>query len=100
MAKKKKKVIVTPKATAATAENLAAFRKKKSSKELVFGKENYKWIGIGVALITVGLILMIGGFNENPAIWDESAIYGFQRTVLAPFVILSGLAVNIYALFK
>ena len=43
---------------------------------------------------------MLGGYNENPNVWDETLIYGFQRTVLAPFVILSGLAVNIYALFK
>ena len=99
MAKKKKKVVVTPKSESKTANPIAA-RKNTNTKALVFGKENYKWLGLGIGLIALGLILMIGGFNENPAVWDESGIYGFQRTVLAPFVILSGLAVNIYALFK
>jgi hypothetical protein len=43
---------------------------------------------------------MIGGFNENPNEWDESGIYGFRRTVLAPAVIIAGLIVNAIALFK
>ena len=71
-----------------------------SSRQLVFGKENYKWVGIGFALILLGMLLMIGGFNEDPSIWDESKIYGFRRTLLAPIVILAGLGVEIYAIFK
>jgi len=43
---------------------------------------------------------MLGGFNEDPSIWDESKIYGFQRITLAPIIILSGLVVEIYAIFK
>ena len=69
-------------------------------KVMPFGKENYKWIGFGVALIALGMILMLGGYNENPAVWDESKIYGFQRITLAPIVILSGLAVQVYAIFR
>ncbi|MBT8231649.1 MAG: DUF3098 domain-containing protein [Saprospiraceae bacterium] len=96
MSKKKKKVIVTTSTTPAKKRSQAM----SPPKEMTFGKENFKWLGIGIALIVVGMLLMIGGFNENPNIWDESKIYGFQRTVLAPIVILSGLVVNIYALFK
>lgn len=71
-----------------------------NKKELAFGKENYKWVAIGVAMITVGMLLMMGGYNENPAVWDDSQIYGFRRTLLAPVVILAGLGVEIYAIFK
>ncbi len=71
-----------------------------ATRELVFGRENYKWVGIGFALIMLGMLLMIGGFNEDPSQWDESKIYGFQRTLLAPMVILTGLAVEVYAIFK
>jgi hypothetical protein len=94
MSKKSKKVTVS------TASKAAVASKVNSNFELTFNKENFKWLAIGVGLIIVGMLLMLGGYNENPNVWDESQIYGFQRTVLAPFVILSGLAVNIYALFK
>ena len=70
------------------------------SRTLVFGKENYKWIGIGLVLIFLGMFLMLGGYNDNPAVWDESKIYGFQRTLLAPVVILVGLVIEMYAIFR
>ena len=94
-AKKKKKVIVSTKS-----ETARTNPSKNVSSELVFGKENYKWLALGIALVFVGMLLMIGGFNENPNVWDESKIYGFRRTVLSPMMILAGLGINIYALFK
>ena len=101
---KKKKVVVTTQKVKPTQSTVASSSSKKDSKgqssTMIFGKENYKWIGIGLALIFGGMLLMIGGFNEDPSVWDESAIYGFRRTVLAPIVILAGLAVEIYAIFK
>lgn len=72
----------------------------KSETALVFGRENYKWIGIGLALIAIGMLLMIGGFNENPNEWDEGSIYSMRRILLAPIVILTGLGIQIYAIFK
>ncbi len=67
---------------------------------LVFGRENYKWVGIGLAFIAIGMLLMIGGFNENPNVWDEGSIYSMRRILLAPIVILAGLAIQIYAIFR
>jgi len=96
MASKKKKIVVTSQSSKKAASAVSV----DSGTKLAFGKENYKWLLIGISLIAVGMLLMIGGFNENPAVWDESQIYGFRRTVLAPAVILFGLAVNVYALFK
>ncbi len=104
MSQKKKVVVTTNKKVKATQSTIKTAKSKiktdSSASTLIFGKENYKWVGIGIALIAIGMLLMIGGFNEDPAIWDESKIYGFRRTVLAPIVILSGLAVEIYAIFK
>lgn len=77
-----------------------SYAKTYQSREMVFSRENYKWVGIGLALLALGMILMIGGYNENPAVWDESKIYGFQRTLLAPVLILTGLGVQIYAIFR
>jgi len=103
MSKKKKKVVVKPIVDLkdqSVSSSKVSYSKFNPNVELTFSKQNFKWMAIGISLIVVGMLLMLGGFNENPNIWDESQIYGFQRTVLAPAVILSGLAVNIYALFK
>jgi len=42
-------------------------------------------MGIGFGIILLGLALMTGGGMPNPEVWDENIIYGFRRTVLAPF---------------
>jgi hypothetical protein len=57
-------------------------------------------MGGGVLLIALGLVLMLGGAMPSPDVWDESIIYSFRRTVLAPIFILAGLGVEIYAIFK
>lgn len=68
--------------------------------ELLFGKQNYILMGAGVALVALGMILMMGGGMPDAETWDPDIIYSFRRTVLAPFVILAGLVVEIYAIFK
>ena len=67
---------------------------------LTFGKDNYLLMGIGFGLVIVGLFLMSGGNMPSPDIWDENIIYSFRRTVLAPIIILAGLVVEIFAIFK
>lgn len=68
--------------------------------ELVFGRENYKWMLIGIAIMVVGYFCMAGGSMLDANTWDESVIYSPVRIVLAPFLILLGLAVEVYAIFK
>jgi len=67
---------------------------------LIFGKQNYIWMGIGFGLIALGMLLMSGGAMPSPDVWDEDIIYSFRRTVLAPFLMLVGLVVEVYAIFK
>ncbi|MBK8346424.1 MAG: DUF3098 domain-containing protein [Saprospiraceae bacterium] len=67
--------------------------------ELIFGKNNYKFILIGLGLIFLGLALMSGGHMPSPDVWDESLIYSPVRITVAPILILAGLIVNIYAIF-
>lgn len=71
-----------------------------SSTSLLFGKEHYLLMGLGAVLIALGLLLMSGGAMESPEVWQPEVIYSFRRTVLAPIVILAGLGVEIYAIFK
>ncbi|MEY2905100.1 MAG: hypothetical protein RJA52_1116 [Bacteroidota bacterium] len=98
MANKSKKVVVT------TDKKAPAVRSKSTASitptSLLFKKQNYVWMGIGIGLIALGMLLMTGGKMPSPEIWDESIIYSFRRTVLAPVVILTGLSVEIYAIFK
>ena len=71
----------------------------KAPKELLLSKENYVIIGIGLAMVIVGLFLMSGGQNA-PNEWAAEEIYSFRRITLAPLVILSGLGVVVLAIFK
>ena len=70
------------------------------SNELIFGRENFKWMGIGLALIALGLILMAGGAQPDPNQWDESLIYSARRITVAPILMVAGFLVQIYAIFK
>ncbi len=67
---------------------------------LVFGRETYKWMLIGLGIMAVGFLCMSGGAMPSPDVWDESVIYSSTRTVLAPFLIMVGLGVQVYAIFK
>lgn len=67
---------------------------------MLYKRENFLWMGAGAALVVLGMLLMLGGAMPSPDVWDDSVIYSFRRTVLAPFVIVLGLGVEIYAIFK
>jgi hypothetical protein len=71
-----------------------------SSIPLIFNRHNYIYMGIGVALIALGLVLMSGGGTDDPSVFDADRIYSFRRITLAPFIIIVGLLVEVYAIFK
>ncbi|BAV09139.1 Protein of unknown function [Filimonas lacunae] len=72
---------------------------KKPSIPVLFTKENYMWMLIGAAVVALGLLLMSGGKNE-PNQFDYKVVYSFRRITLAPIVIVLGLLIEIYAIFK
>lgn len=65
--------------------------------EFLFGKKNYLFMFIGLAVIAIGFILMAGGGSKDPAVFNED-IYNFQRIRLAPTLIIIGLGIEIYAI--
>jgi hypothetical protein len=99
-AKTSKKKVVTTQKVAPTSPRVRKASASKEQQELIFKKENYVLMGAGAGLIFLGMLLMLGGKMPSPDVWDDSIIYSFRRTVLAPIVILAGLAVEIYAIFK
>lgn len=74
-------------------------KKQKSSFNtgFVFGKKNYTFMFIGLAVIALGFIIMSGGGSEDPDQFSD-AIYNFQRIRLAPTFVLIGFAIEIYAI--
>jgi hypothetical protein len=66
----------------------------------LFGKENYRWMLIGLIAILLGLLLMVGGKSKDPNVFDPSHVYSFRRITLAPILILGGLALEIVGIFK
>ncbi len=64
----------------------------------VFGKKNYVILGVGVAIMAIGYLLMLGGRAENPAVFNPAEIYSSTRITVAPILILVGIAINFYAI--
>ena len=99
--KQKKKVVSTKKVKPTTSRvKKSSSKSAVTSQELIFKKENYVLMGVGAGLVLLGMLLMLGGKMPSPDVWDDSIIYSFRRTVLAPIVILAGLVVEIFAIFK
>ncbi len=71
----------------------------KPAGELLFGKENYKWMLIGLAITVLGFILMAGGANNNPEVFNE-AVFSWRRIRLAPFLVIAGFMVQVYAILR
>jgi hypothetical protein len=66
----------------------------------IFNKQNYIWMLAGLALIAIGMFLMAGGKSDNPAVFNEDEVYSKTRITVAPLLILAGLVVEIFAIFR
>lgn len=64
---------------------------------LIFGRKNYIFMLIGLAIIALGFILMSGGGSDDPNVFDAS-IFSFRRIHLAPTLVLLGFAIEVYAI--
>jgi membrane-bound ClpP family serine protease len=75
--------------------------KKEDDKKTGFalGRENYKLMAIGFAIIIIGFILMAGGRSDDPKVFSED-IFSFRRITVAPLIVLAGFIFEIYAIMK
>jgi hypothetical protein len=73
---------------------------KRTSLSPLFTKQNYTWMAIGAAVIALGFILMSGGKSVDPSKFETNSVYSTTRITIAPIVILAGLIIEIYAIFK
>ena len=67
---------------------------------VLFTKDNYIWMIAGAVIIAFGMVLMSGGKNENPNIFDTNVVYSTTRVTVAPILIVAGLLIEVYAIFK
>lgn len=65
-----------------------------------FEKENYKFLYIGIGVTILGFILMIGGASTDPNEFNADELYSFVRITLAPFLVIAGYGIVIYAIMK
>ncbi len=66
----------------------------------LFTKENYTWMIIGAVVVALGMFLMSGGKNQDPNTFDYNVVYSTTRITVAPILIVAGLLVEVYAIFK
>jgi hypothetical protein len=70
-----------------------------------FGKENFKWMLIGLAFIIVGFVLMMGSDANtvdgkfDPNAWNDD-IFSIRRIRIAPLFVVTGFVIEIYAILK
>lgn len=66
----------------------------------LFSKDNYTWMFIGAAVIALGMVLMSGGKSADPNVFDTKEVYSTTRITIAPIMIVLGLLIEVYAIFK
>jgi hypothetical protein len=63
------------------------------------GKKNAIILGIGIAFIIGGFLLMQGGGSNDPNVFNPE-IFSTQRITVAPIIVLIGFAINTFAIMK
>lgn len=69
----------------------------KNEKVFLFGKRTYRIMGIGLALIVLGFVLMTGGGSDDPDVFNPE-IYSPIRIRVAPTFVLAGFATLVVAI--
>lgn len=68
-------------------------------KDFAFGKSNFIWIGVSIALIIIGFVLMSGGKSPDGVSFNPE-IFSKQRIVVAPIVTMAGFLLMVFGILK
>ena len=74
--------------------------KTASLDNILFTRENYKWMLIGLVVMAIGFFVMAGGKNVNPSVFNDKDVYSPMRITVAPILIVAGLVLEIVAIMK
>jgi hypothetical protein len=71
-----------------------------ASASSLFDKQNMWLMLLGVGVIAIGMLLMVGGRSNDPNTFNYDEVYSSLRISVAPVLIIIGLGIEIYAIFK
>lgn len=71
-----------------------------TSTSSLFDKQNMWLMLLGVVVIAIGMLLMVGGKSKDPNTFNYDEVYSTLRISVAPVLIIIGLGIEIYAIFK
>ncbi len=74
--------------------------KQQTPAPILFSKENFKWMLIGLVVMAIGFFLMTGGKSDNPNNFDVNSVYSITRITIAPILIIAGLVIEIFAIMR
>jgi Protein of unknown function (DUF3098) len=66
--------------------------------QFLFGKRNYMFLFLGIAILAIGFLLMTGG-AQPPTQFDPNVVYSFRRTTLSTIFVTLGFLVVLYSIF-
>ena len=81
------------------AANKKNIKQSADNPDFAIGKENFKYIAIGVGIIVIGFLLMAGGKSDDPNIFNPE-IFSFRRITLAPIIVVGGFGFIGWAIMK
>lgn len=70
-----------------------------AKRDFAFGKENFILIGIAIAVIIIGFVLMSGGGSVDGVSFNPE-IFNTRRIVIAPIITFIGFALMIVGILK
>ena len=73
---------------------------KEKNTSVLFGRENYKWMLIGLVIMAIGFFLMTGGKSSDPTVFNDKDVYSTTRITIAPILIIAGLIIEIFAIMR
>ena len=66
----------------------------------IFSKDNYMWMLAGLLVMALGMFLMAGGKSTDPNVFNKDEVYSTTRITVAPILILAGLVIEMFAIFR
>ncbi len=81
-------------------KKITTTKTKENVTNTLFGRENYKWMVIGLVVLAIGFFLMAGGKSSDPNVFQDKDVYSTTRITIAPILIITGLILEIFAIMK
>lgn len=79
---------------------MANEKKQPAANSEIFGKDNFIWMLVGLAVLALGFFLMAGGKSSDPNVFNDKEVYSTTRITIAPLLIIAGFVIEIFAIMR